>query len=182
MSTQRVVSGATVRWTGPCEALTRADRRALFDRTAGSDAVIGERTASIVVRVRRDGDEALRALAVELDGVELDSLEVPRARWHTALDDLPRPLRQALERSARNIERVHRAFLPVAQETESEPGVIVGRRPDPLGRVGVYAPGGRAAYPSSVLMGIVPARVAGVGEIVLCSPPLTCVQLEPSVE
>jgi histidinol dehydrogenase len=80
-------------------------------------------------------------------------------------------LRQALERSARNIERVHRAFLPVAQETESEAGVIIGRRPDPLGRVGVYAPGGRAAYPSSVLMGIVPARVAGVGEIVLCSPP-----------
>jgi histidinol dehydrogenase len=59
----------------------------------------------------------------------------------------------------------------MAQETESEPGVIVGRRPDPLGRVGVYAPGGRAAYPSSVLMGIVPARVAGVGEVILCSPP-----------
>jgi histidinol dehydrogenase len=121
--------------------------------------------------VRQGGDEALRALAVELDGVELDALEVPRARWQAALDQLPRPLRQALERSARNIERVHRAFLPVAQETESEAGVIIGRRPDPLGRVGVYAPGGRAAYPSSVLMGIVPARVAGVGEIVLCSPP-----------
>jgi histidinol dehydrogenase len=59
----------------------------------------------------------------------------------------------------------------MAQEAESEPGILVGRRPDPLGRVGVYAPGGRAAYPSSVLMGIVPARVAGVGEIILCSPP-----------
>jgi histidinol dehydrogenase len=80
-------------------------------------------------------------------------------------------LRAALERSAENVGRVHRAFRPVAQETESEPGIVVGRRPDPLGRVGVYAPGGRAAYPSSVLMGIVPARVAGVGEIVLCSPP-----------
>jgi histidinol dehydrogenase len=66
---------------------------------------------------------------------------------------------------------VHRAFLPVAQETESEPGILIGRRPDPLARVGVYAPGGRAAYPSSVLMGVVPARVAGVGEVVLCSPP-----------
>jgi histidinol dehydrogenase len=66
---------------------------------------------------------------------------------------------------------VHRAFLPIAQETQSEPGVIVGRRPDPLGRVGVYAPGGRAAYPSSVLMGTVPARVAGVGEVIVCSPP-----------
>ncbi|MDB4890307.1 MAG: histidinol dehydrogenase, partial [Gemmatimonadetes bacterium] len=76
-----------------------------------------------------------------------------------------------MERSARNIRRVHEAFLPVAQEIESETGVIVGRRPDPLGRVGVYAPGGRAAYPSSVLMGVIPARVAGVGEIVVCSPP-----------
>ena len=171
MSTPRAASGSTVRWTGRCDALTGADRRALFDRTAGIDAAVGERTSNIIARVRRDGDDALHTLAVELDGVELESLEVPRARWRTALDNLPGSLRQALERSAQNIERVHRAFLPAAQETESEPGVIVGRRPDPLGRVGVYAPGGRAAYPSSVLMGIVPARVAGVGQIVLCSPP-----------
>jgi histidinol dehydrogenase len=170
-----------VRWTGSCDALGGADRRALFDRTAGIDAAIGERTSSIIARVRRDGDDALRALAVELDGVELESLEVPKARWRSALDSLPGPLRQALERSARNIERVHRAFLPAAQETESETGVIVGRRPDPLGRVGVYAPGGRAAYPSSVLMGIVPARVAGVGEIVLCSPPSRDTGLPSSV-
>jgi histidinol dehydrogenase len=88
-----------------------------------------------------------------------------------ALDVVEPALRRAMERSAANIERVHRAFLPAAQETESEPGIVVGRRPDPLGRVGVYAPGGRAAYPSSVLMGVIPARVAGVGEIVLCSPP-----------
>ena len=171
MTTQRATSGAVVRWKGACDALSSADRRALFDRTEGTDTAIGERTSRIIARVRRDGDAALRALAIELDGVELDALEVPRAQWQAALDKLPRPLRQALERSAQNVERVHRAFLPVAQETESEPGVIVGRRPDPLGRVGVYAPGGRAAYPSSVLMGIVPARVAGVGEIVLCSPP-----------
>jgi len=170
-----------VRWTGSCDALSGADRRALFDRTAGIDAAIGERTSSIIARVRRDGDDALRALAVELDGVELESLEVPKARWRSALDSLPGPLRQALERSARNIERVHRAFLPAAQETDSETGVIVGRRPDPLGRVGVYAPGGRAAYPSSVLMGIVPARVAGVGEVVLCSPPSRDTGLPSSV-
>lgn len=171
MSTQRAATGATVRWTGVCASLTAADRRALFDRAAGADAAIGERAASIIARVRREGDDALRALALELDGVELEALEIPRGRWRAALDGLPRSLRRALERSAENIERVHRAFRPVAQETESEMGVIIGRRPDPLGRVGVYAPGGRAAYPSSVLMGIVPARVAGVNEIVLCSPP-----------
>jgi histidinol dehydrogenase len=165
------VSAPTLRWTGACDALTATDRRALFERTAAIDAAVGERTASIVARVRREGDEALRALAHELDGVDLDELEVPRARWRSALEALPPTLRAALERSAENVRRVHRAFRPVAQETESEPGIVVGRRPDPLGRVGVYAPGGRASYPSSVLMGIVPARVAGVGEVVLCSPP-----------
>ncbi len=161
----------SVRWSGSVAALAAADRRALFDRTTSSEPGVRERTAGIIARVREQGDAALRALATELDGVTLEALEVPRAEWTRALDAVPIVLRRAMERSAANIERVHRAFRPAAQETESEPGIIVGRRPDPLGRVGVYAPGGRAAYPSSALMGIVPARVAGVGEIVLCSPP-----------
>jgi histidinol dehydrogenase len=143
----------------------------LFDRASTIDGAVGERTASILARVRREGDDALHALAHELDGVDLDVLEVPRARWQSALGALSPGLRAALERSAENVGRVHRAFRPTSHETESEPGIVIGRRPDPLGVVGVYAPGGRAAYPSSVLMGIVPARVAGVGEIVLCSPP-----------
>jgi histidinol dehydrogenase len=164
-------AAALLRWSGALASLGDADRRALLERTSSNDVAIRERTAAIVARVRRDGDTALRALAEELDGVALERLEVPRARCSAALDALDPALRRALERSAENIGRVHRAFRPVAQETESEPGVVVGRRPDPLGRVGVYAPGGRAAYPSSVLMGTVPARVAGVGEIVLCSPP-----------
>lgn len=146
-------------------------RRRLLERTTSSDPVVRERVAGIVGRVRREGDVALRALAGELDGVALDALEVPRARWLRALDRIEPALRKAMERAARNIETAHSAFRPVAQEIETEPGVIIGRRPDPLGRVGVYAPGGRAFYPSSVLMGAVPARVAGVGEVVLCSPP-----------
>jgi histidinol dehydrogenase len=160
-----------LRWTSACATLGVDDRRALFDRLGASESAIGERTAAIIARVRAGGDAALRELARELDHVALEQLEVPRRDWNAALDALDPPLRRALERSAENIGRVHRAFRPVAQETESEPGVIIGRRPDPLGRVGVYAPGGRAAYPSSVLMGTIPARVAGVGEIVVCSPP-----------
>jgi histidinol dehydrogenase len=96
---------------------------------------------------------------------------VPRAAWRRALDSLDPALRRAMERCAANVETAHRAFFPSAQETETEPGITIGRRPDPLARVGVYAPGGRASYPSSVLMGAVPARVAGVGEVILCSPP-----------
>ena len=176
MSDDLTSAGAVLRWTGAVASLSRADERALFERTTSGDAAVRTRTAAIVERVRRDGDNALRALALELDGVSLDDLEVSRAAWTRALDALDPALRRAMERAATNVERVHRAFMPVAQETESEPGIVVGRRPDPLGRVGVYAPGGRAAYPSSVLMGTVPARVAGVGEVIVCSPPLrdTC--------
>lgn len=161
------------RWavSGRVAEISEATRRSLLERTTSSDPVVRERVAGIVSRVRREGDAALRALAVELDGVTLDALEVPRDRWSRALDGIEPRLRKAMERAARNIETAHAAFRPVAQEIETEPGIIIGRRPDPLGRVGVYAPGGRALYPSSVLMGAVPARVAGVGEVVLCSPP-----------
>jgi histidinol dehydrogenase len=146
-------------------------RTLLLDRTTSSDDAVRGRVAGIIGRVRRDGDDALRAMALEFDGVSLDALEVPRARWVRALDGIDAKLRRAMERATRNIQTAHAAFRPVAQEIETEPGVLIGRRPDPLARVGVYAPGGRAVYPSSVLMGAVPARVAGVGEIVLCSPP-----------
>jgi len=162
---------STFRFTGPVSALSGAERAELFDRGTSADEGVRARVAEIVGRVRREGDAALFALAAELDGVELGALEVPRARLRRALDGLPPALRAAMERAAANVEAAHRAFLPRASEVETEPGVVVGRRPDPLGRVGVYAPGGRAAYPSSVLMGAVPARVAGVGEVVLCSPP-----------
>lgn len=165
------IGSTLVRWSGRYDSLTAADRRALIERASSAEESIRDRTADIVRQVRDNGDVALRAMAFAFDGVTLDSLEVPRDQWQRALDALDPALRCSMERSAANLERVHRAFLPAAQETESEWGIVIGRRPDPLARVGVYAPGGRAAYPSSVLMGIVPARVAGVGEVVLCSPP-----------
>jgi histidinol dehydrogenase len=131
-------------------------------------------TAEIIARVRDEGDAALFALAREFDGVSLTSLEVPRESWRT---DIWPALRQAIEHAIRNIRAVHMAFAPYAMETEPEPGVLVGRRPDPLDRVGIYAPGGRATYPSSLLMGAIPARVAGVREVIVCSPRPTPVLL-----
>lgn len=160
-----------LRFSGSVDDLSDGDRDALFARAANEDASIVQRTAAIVEDVRLRGDDALRDLASALDGASLDSLEVPRATVRRALDETPSDVRRALERAARNIGTVHRAFMPASVEVESEPGVVVGRRPDPLQRVGVYAPGGRAAYPSSVLMGAIPARVAGVAEVILCSPP-----------
>lgn len=160
-----------LRFVGDLAGLSPADIERLVDRSTSSDPGVRAATARIIERVRRDGDAALVAMAREFDGAGLQSLEVPRTAWDAALDGLEPALRSALERAAANIETAHRAFVPRAIEVETEPGVIVGRRPDPLRRVGVYAPGGRAAYPSSVLMGVVPARVAGVGEVIVCSPP-----------
>lgn len=151
--------------------LTTSDAQRLFERSTSSDASIRRSTGEIVALVQRGGDRELRELARRFDEVDLATLEVPRDAAESALVALDGDLRAALERTKRNLESVQRAFLPTAEETSPEPGIVVGRRPDPLDRVGVYAPGGRAAYPSSVLMGAVPARVAGVREIVLCSPP-----------
>jgi len=156
---------------GSIDALDPHARRVLFDRVTSSDDAVRERTSRIIARVRADGDTALVALAREFDNAVLVSLEVPRAAWRAALAALDPALRHALERAAANIRQVHEAFRPVASEVTTADGIIIGRRPDPLGRVGVYAPGGRATYPSSLLMGVVPARVAGVGEIIVCSPP-----------
>ena len=159
------------RWRGSLADFSAADRFSIADRATSSDIGVRQRTSEIVARVRAHGDAALIQLAEELDAATLRTLAVPASVRARALATLDPPVRDALERAASNIETVHRASLPRTTEIEVEPGVIVGRRPDPLDSVGVYAPGGRASYPSSVLMGAVPARVAGVRRVVLCSPP-----------
>jgi histidinol dehydrogenase len=162
-----------LRYSGSTAELSSENRLALFGRLTQTSAAVAAETARIVSDVRARRDAALLEMARRFDSVELEQLEVSRAIISRALDDTPRGLRRAMERAARNIATVHRAFMPAAVEVEPEPGILVGRRPDPLRRVGVYAPGGRAIYPSSVLMGAIAARVAGVGEIILCSPPDT---------
>jgi histidinol dehydrogenase len=149
----------------------RAELPALVDRSTSKDSGVRASTAAIIKRVRKEGDAALLDLALELDGVPLESLEVAPVVMRRALARITPALRAAMERSAANIAAAHRAFSPVPARVETEPGIMLGRRVDPLDAVGVYAPGGRAAYPSSVLMGAIPARVAGVRTVILCSPP-----------
>ncbi len=169
-----------MRFRGPLNALSDADRAQLLDRAPVTDDMVRTTSEAIIDVVRRDGDAALISLAREYDKVRLKSLEVPRDAWRDALRSLDPSLRAAMERAAANIRAVHAAAVPQRVETAPEPGVIVGRRPDPLQRVGVYAPGGRAAYPSSVLMGVIPARVAGVAEVIICAPPTSKGQPEPA--
>jgi histidinol dehydrogenase len=159
------------RYTGALSALSADERASVMRRTDAVSSLVRRQTEEIVQRVRLGGDGVLRELARTYDNVTLDALEAPRAARRRALAEIDPRLRSALERAARNIEAVHSAAPPQTVEVEAEPGVTVGRRPDPLQRVGIYAPGGRAAYASSVLMAGIPARVAGVSEIILCSPP-----------
>lgn len=160
------------KWSGSLTTLPLAARRALVRRaTVGRSAEVTARVEAILRRVEDGGDGALVELTREIDRVDLTALEVPAAALRAALHELPQTIAAALSRARRNIEKAHAAFVPRTIEVETEPGVVVGRRPDPLTAVGVYAPGGRAAYPSSVLMGVVPAVVAGVRDIVVCSPP-----------
>jgi len=159
------------RYTGALSALSADERASLLRRTNTTSSLVRERTEEIVRNVRADGDSALREMARIYDGVTLAVLEVPRGARRRALAETDARLRSALERAARNIREVHSAAPPQTVEVETELGVVVGRRPDPLQRIGIYSPGGRAAYASSVLMAAIPARVAGVAEIVLCAPP-----------
>lgn len=140
-------------------------------RGRAADPAVIETVSQIIEEVRQSGDAALLLLASRFDRVELPSLEVPRDAWERALAELPAAVRGALEQAADAIRAYHQSQVPFETEIEIRRGVRLGRRAEPLERVGVYAPGGRAAYPSSVLMGAVPARVAGVSEVVLCSPP-----------
>ncbi len=159
------------RFSGALSAITNEESRLLFNRALSRDKGVTRIVGGIIEQVRSQGDDALFSLARELDRVTLDKLEVPSELMRDAVAAVDPEVIAAMRHAARNIESVHRALMPQARRIEVEPGVIVSRRPDAFERVGVYAPGGRALYPSSVLMGAIPARVAGVGEVILCSPP-----------
>lgn len=174
MSTLRLAARGALDSLGAEERAALLARRGLgaVARTEHPPATdLSATVARIIGTVRSEGDDALRLYARLLDGVDLGSIEVPPAACRAALEGLDPPVRAALTRAARNIRAVHETFRPEAQELVTDDGVEIGRRPDPLARVGVYAPGGRASYPSSLLMGAIPARVAGVGEVVVCTPP-----------
>jgi histidinol dehydrogenase len=125
---------------------------------------------SIIADVRARGDAALRDLTARLDGAAIDDVRVPPAAVPAALDQVPGRLREALEHAAAAIREHHEAQRPNPVD-EEEHGLRVREMVVPVARAGCYVPGGRAAYPSTVLMTGIPARVAGVDEVVLCVPP-----------
>jgi histidinol dehydrogenase len=142
---------------------------------------IATAVATIVDDVRRHGDAALCELTKRFDGVELTpaELRVPATEWQAA--SVPAELAAALAEAARRIEAFHRHQLPRSWWVRDEHGSLLGQQVTPLDRVGCYVPGGSAAYPSTVLMNLIPARVAGVRELVVVSPPGPGGRLDPAV-
>jgi histidinol dehydrogenase len=153
------------------EPAIAAQIKALFRRGAVPDRRVREGARAILDSVKAGGDAAVRDANSRFGGGRADgSLLVTRADMVAARDALPPRIRAGLEQMIENIRRFAETELPQTRTTTIVPGIEIERRWVPLARVGVYAPGGSAAYPSSLLMGVVPARVAGVGTIVVASP------------
>lgn len=150
----------------------RARLARLEARGAQGSARVTARVRTILDAVRRRGDVALLAYTRRLDGVALtaEGLRVPAAELAAAYRALPATVRRDLALAARRIRRFHQGRTERSWTAHDGEGTRFGQLVRPLARVGIYVPGGRAAYPSTVLMTAVPARVAGVGEIVVASP------------
>jgi histidinol dehydrogenase len=153
------------------DASVAAEVSALVRRGAVPDPRVREGARGILAAVKAGGDAAVREANAAYGGARTGGgLLVAPAEMEAARDALPPRIRAGLQQMIDNIRRFAETQLPTTSVTEIVPGVEIERRWVPLARVGVYAPGGSAPYPSSLLMGVVPARVAGVGQVVLASP------------
>jgi histidinol dehydrogenase len=142
---------------------------------------IPDQVSGILRAVRDGGDGALLDLTERYDGVRLTTSLVPKEAWQVALDRLDHHVREALTEAIRRIQAVHRAQQFHEEPISVAPGVQVWREWRAFNRVGLYAPGGRTVYPSSVLMMAIPARIAGCEEVVLCSPPQRDGHIAPAI-
>jgi histidinol dehydrogenase len=151
--------------TDGIEAARAVLRRDTLQDNPRVEAIVRE----IIADVRARGDAALLELSRRFDAPDLDALEVPRDAWDAAEAQIAPELRAAVEQSAANITAFHERQRKTSW-LDAQPDRITGQLVRPLDRVGVYVPGGTAAYPSTVLMVAIPARVAGVPEIIICTP------------
>lgn len=132
---------------------------------------VEKQVAQIVENVRAKGDDALKFYESKFDGVELDKLRIPDSQIEKAYQSISTDLKNALELAKRNIIAYHEMELQHGFVDAAQPGIIRGQKVTPLERVGLYVPGGTAAYPSTILMNALPAKIAGVDEIIMVTPP-----------
>jgi histidinol dehydrogenase len=151
--------------------LTTAELLAAVPRASAARDEALTTAARIVHDVAARGEEALREQAAQFDGVEGHEVRVPAHHLDEALASLDPAVREALDEAISRVRRASAAQVPEDAVTELAPGARVEQRWRPVQRVGVYVPGGKAVYPSSVVMNVVPAQVAGVQQVALASPP-----------
>ncbi|MCS4510125.1 histidinol dehydrogenase [Xylophilus ampelinus] len=153
-----------------------ADFKARLHWSADTDAAIEQRVADILADVQKRGDAAVLEYTARFDGLsapDMAALELTQADFKAAFDAIPQARRDALQAAARRVRSYHEAQKKAWGESWSyrdEDGTLLGQKVTPLDRVGIYVPGGKAAYPSSLLMNAIPAHVAGVQEIVMVVP------------
>ena len=150
--------------------LTPTARRRLVRRSAVVDPNIRAGAAVICEEIRTGGDTALEAASGRFGGGRPGGTLVTRREMDEALASIPDDERAALQSSIANVSTYHREQIPQDRTNETVPGVEISRRWSPLKRVGAYVPGGKAAYPSTLIMTVAPARLAGVEEVVVMSP------------
>ncbi len=153
------------------EALEAIAPETLFRRGDETAEQVDAAVDAILAEVRRGGDEALRRYTRELDGVEPSSLEISQEEIEQALASLEMEFLHTLELAAENIRRFHSQQVHRDFVLTDRPGVVLGQRYTPIQRVGVCVPRSPAAFPSTILMNVIPARLAGVEEIFLVTPP-----------
>ncbi|AKB50481.1 Histidinol dehydrogenase [Methanosarcina barkeri str. Wiesmoor] len=151
--------------------VSEAEMQKLLSRGSGLEDV-AKTVSTVLSDVRTKGDSALREYTAKFDKVELANFGVSEEEFQQALSGISPELLDHLKSAAANIRAFHEAQLPKATWfMELKPGIVLGQKATPLESVGAYAPGGRASYPSTVLMTVIPARVAGVEQVIVCTPP-----------
>ena len=153
----------------------------ILNRDLRAEQDVEEVVDAIIADVRARGDAALRDYALRFDGARLEELEVSAQEMDQALADADPYFLDTLRMAAANIEAFHRRQLRDSFVMTEQDGVILGQKYTPVERAGVYVPGGTAAYPSTVLMDVIPARVAGVPEIVLTTPAGRDGRVDPAI-
>lgn len=155
--------------------------RLLKARSGEVDARVTAAVTEIIAEVRKNGDRALREYTIKFDGAAPERLEVPRSEMEKALTRCRPEFVSALRHAAENITAFHEKQKQQSWFDTQKNGVMMGQRVRGLHRVGLYVPGGTAAYPSSVLMNAIPAKIAGVGEIVMVTPPAKGGEANPDI-
>ena len=147
------------------------DTANVFDRPLCDTSEYEKTVSQIIDKVIKEKDKALFGFAEKFDNVKLDTLEVTAEEMDEAEKLVDTKLKKTIKQAAENIAEFHSRQLEKGFEIKKENGIVLGQKVTPLDRVGIYVPGGTACYPSTVLMNAVPAKIAGVGEIIMVTPP-----------